>query len=63
MARIRKNGGQAIIEYVLMVIMVAVVIAITIRSSNTTLYQYWTGLTRQVASPCARCETPPAPDL
>jgi len=37
--------------------------AAVIRSSNRTIYRYWTGLARQVAAPCADCVTPNAPDL
>lgn len=55
--------GQAILEYILLVLMIAITMAAVIRSSNRTIYRYWTGLARQVAAPCADCVTPNAPDL
>jgi Flp pilus assembly pilin Flp len=59
----RNQSGQAILEYLLLVLMIAITMAAVIRSSNRTLYRYWTGLVRQVASPCVDCVTPDGPDL
>jgi Flp pilus assembly pilin Flp len=62
--RLRTRAkGQAIIEYILMVIMLAVTMAVVIRNSNRTVYQLWTGLARQVARGCADCTTPAGPDF
>lgn len=58
-----KNKGQAILEYILLVAMLAVSIAIIIRNTNRTIYFLWTGLARQVASPCVDCQTKPGPGL
>lgn len=60
---IKMRRGQAIIEYILMVVMLAVTLAVVIRNTNRTLYRLWTGLARQVASPCAECEIAPGPDF
>ena len=59
----QKRRGQAIIEYLLMVIMLAVTVAVAIRGSNRTIYQLWTGLVRQVAKGCPDCDAPDAPDF
>lgn len=59
----RSTRGQAILEYLLMVIMLAVTIAVVIRNTNSTIYQFWTGLARQIASPCPDCVTPAPPPL
>lgn len=58
-----RNKGQAILEYILMVVMLAVTIAVVIRNSNRTIYQFWTGLALQVSLPCAECSAPPPPQL
>lgn len=57
----RFRSGQAILEYLLMVVMLAVTVAVIIRNSNEQIYLLWTGLTRQVAAPCADCSKPDAP--
>lgn len=59
----RRKSGQAILEYLLMVIMLAVTVAVVIRNTNRTIYQFWTGLARQIAAPCPECTSPAAPDL
>ncbi len=59
----RSASGQAIIEYILMVVMLAVTMAVVIRNSNRTVYQYWTGLVRQVARGCADCTTKTGPNF
>lgn len=56
-----NNKGQAILEYLLLVVMLAVTIAVVIRNTNRTIYGIWTGLARQVASPCVDCQTKQAP--
>ncbi len=53
----RKNRGQAILEYILMVVMLSVTVAVVIRGTNKTIYCFWTGLARQVAKGCADCTT------
>lgn len=58
-----KQKGQAVIEYLLVIVVISVIIAVIIRNSNQFIYRFWTGLTRQVSSPCADCEAPSAPDL
>lgn len=60
---LRNKKGQAIIEYLLMIIMLAVTIAVAIRASNATIYNAWTGLTRQIAAPCNSCTTEIGPEL
>jgi Flp pilus assembly pilin Flp len=59
----RDRKGQAILEYILMVIMLAVTVAVVIRNSNRTIYLFWTGLARQIAIPCPDCTSPAAPDI
>jgi Flp pilus assembly pilin Flp len=56
-----NQKGQAILEYLLLVVMLAVTLAVIIRNTNRTIYGVWTGLARQVASPCVDCQTKPAP--
>jgi len=58
-----KLRGQAILEYILLIVMISVTVAITIRNTNRSIYGLWTGLVRQVASPCPDCVTDPAPDI
>jgi hypothetical protein len=45
-----------------MVVMLAVTIAVVIRNTNRTIYQFWTGLARQIATPCPDCTSPAAPN-
>jgi len=59
----KRTRGQAIIEYILMVIMLAVTMAVVIRNSSLTVYRLWTGLVRQVASGCIDCTYPDGPDF
>ena len=61
--RLRNKKAQAIVEYLLLVLMVSVTIAITIRNTNRTIYLIWTGIARQIALPCANCDSKPAPDF
>lgn len=61
MRRRKQRSGQAILEYILLVVMLAVTVAAAIRASNLKIYLFWTGLARQVASPCASCSKQPAP--
>jgi hypothetical protein len=55
----RHHKGQAILEYILLVVMLAVTVAVTIRNTNRTIYQLWTGVAVQVSKGCAHC-TPEA---
>ena len=59
----RRSRGQAVIEYILMVIMLAVTMAVVIRNTNRTIYELWTGLVRQVAKGCADCTSNAAPNF
>ena len=58
-----KNRGQAIIEYILLVLMLAVTFAVVIRNTNLQIYRFWTGLTSQVAAPCVNCKVKPPPNF
>ena len=59
----KRRNGQAVIEYILLVVMISVTVAVIIRNTNVTIYRYWTGLARQVAAPCADCSTDTPPDI
>lgn len=59
----KNTKGQAIVEYLMLVVMIAVTIAVAIRNTNINIYRLWTGLARQVAKPCATCDAPAAPDI
>ena len=59
--RRRHRSGQAVLEYILMVIMLAVTMAIVIRGTNRNIYCLWTGLARQIAAPCPNCTTAEGP--
>jgi len=59
----RKSRGQAILEYLLMVVMLAVTIAVVIRNTNRTIYNFWTGLALQVSTGCPDCSADPPPAL
>ncbi len=61
----RNRRGQAIIEYILMVVMLAVTMAVVIRNTNQTIYCLWTGMALQVSIACPECSTKGgrAPDL
>lgn len=64
MRRKQKPKGQAILEYILMVVMLAVTVAVIIRNTNRTIYCFWTGLALQVSTPCPECTARvEAPDL
>jgi Flp pilus assembly pilin Flp len=58
-----NKKGQAVIEYIMLVVMIAVTIAVAIRNTNVQIYLLWTSLARQVAKPCATCDTASAPDI
>lgn len=55
MKKSRSNSGQAVLEYILLVVMLAVTVATAIRNSNFLIYCYWTGLANIVALPCPGC--------
>jgi Flp pilus assembly pilin Flp len=57
----RTRSGQAVIEYILMVIMLAVTMAVVIRNTNRTIYRFWTVLALEVAIPCPDCKSRIAP--
>ncbi|NBX68606.1 MAG: hypothetical protein EBR01_06560 [Proteobacteria bacterium] len=59
----KRNKGQAVVEYILLIVMIAVTVAVAIRNINFEIYQIWSGLARSVARPCPRCTVPPAPKL
>ncbi len=59
----RKKNGQAVVEYLLLVVMISVTVAVGIRNLNRTIYQIWTGLARQIALPCPDCKAKAAPDF
>ncbi len=56
-----SQSAQAILEYLLLVLMLAATAALIIRTSNQTLYCLWTGLSRQVARGCVSCFASAAP--
>jgi len=58
-----NRKGQAILEYILLTLMLAVTLAVVIRNVNLTVYRFWTGLARQIAAPCADCTKPVGPDF
>lgn len=51
----RRQKGQAILEYILMVVMLAVTMAVVIRNTNQTIYCLWSGLALQVSTACPDC--------
>jgi len=56
--------GQTLLEYILLVVMIAFTVAIIIRNSNLNILRLWTGLGNTVAKPCPTCENPqPPPNL
>ena len=55
--------GQAILEYLLVVVMISVTIAAIIRNSSEQIYLFWTGLANQIARPCADCVGDDPPEL
>jgi Flp pilus assembly pilin Flp len=64
MRKTKVQRGQAILEYILLVVMLAVTLAVVIRNTNRTIYRYWTGLANVIALPCPDCTAPQAaPDL
>lgn len=59
-----NRKGQAILEYLLLIVMLAVTLAVVIRNTNRTIYRYWTGLANVVSLPCPDCTAPgAAPDI
>lgn len=62
--RRRQPKGQAILEYLLLVVMIAVTVAVVVRNTNQTIYRYWTGMANVVSLPCPDCTSAvPAPDI
>lgn len=59
--RQKWKQGQAIVEYLLLVLMVSITIAVTIRNTNRTIYNIWTALVRQVALPSSEANGKAAP--
>ncbi len=57
----KRTSGQAVIEYVLLVVMLAVTFAVVIRNTNRTIYRFWTGLANVIALPCPDCPSPVKP--
>jgi len=53
--------GQTLLEYILLVLMIAVTVAILIRNTNVRILEFWTGLANMVARPCPTCENPQPP--
>lgn len=53
--------GQAVIEYVLLVVMISVTVAVIIRNTTSKIYGLWTGLTSVIASGCVDCPPPVRP--
>ena len=58
-----SQRGQAVLEYILLTVMLAVTFAVIIRNTNLQIYRVWTGLTSSIASPCAQCKVGAPPDL
>jgi len=58
---LRKRTGQAILEYILLVVMISVTVAVIIRNTNLNILRFWTGLANTVAKPCPTCQAPQAP--
>lgn len=62
--RLKSARGQTLLEYILLVFMIALTIAIIIRNTNLNILRFWTGLANMVSKPCPTCESPqPPPNL
>ena len=59
--KIKSHEGQAILEYILLVLMLAMTVAVVIRGTNRTIYRYWTGLAHTVSMGCPDCSAPVTP--
>ena len=60
----RSQRGQTLLEYILLVVVVAFIVAVIIRNSNLNILRLWTALGMTVAKPCPTCENPqPPPNL
>jgi Flp pilus assembly pilin Flp len=53
--------GQTLLEYILLVLMISVTVAVILRNTNQTILQFWTGLANTVAKPCPTCQAPQRP--
>lgn len=61
---LKNKRGQTLLEYILLVVMIAFTVAIIIRNSNLNILRLWTALGMAVARPCPTCENPqPPPNL
>ena len=49
------------LEFILLIIMLAITMAVVINNTNFTIYCYWTGLAHVVALPCPGCKANAAP--
>lgn len=59
--RLRSNKGQTLLEYILLVAMISVTVAVIIRNTNVKILEFWTGLASMISRPCANCEDPQRP--
>ncbi|NBT58435.1 hypothetical protein EBT16_06590 [bacterium] len=50
--------GQTLLEYILLVLMISVTVAVIIRNTNVKILEFWTGLASMIAKPCPTCEDP-----
>lgn len=62
MNRMKQRKGQALIEYILLTLMLAVTMAVVIRNTNLQIYRFWTGLASLVSSPCVDCKVTAPPN-
>jgi len=57
----RSQRGQTLLEYILLVVVVAFIVAVIIRNSNLNILKFWTALGMTIAKPCPTCENPQPP--
>jgi len=58
---LRSKKGQTLVEYILLVLVISVTVAVIIRNSNGRILELWTALASAIARPCANCADPQPP--
>ncbi len=56
---LKDEGGQAIVDYVLTLLVVVSVVTILAKGFRTTLLSLWQMMAREISAPCPGCAADP----
>lgn len=54
----RREDGQVIVEYILMLAVAATLLGLMARGFRTTIFKVWETWTQEIAAPCPDCRKP-----